>query len=55
MNRATLIGGVLSLAGLVGYAVGVSVAYPGRAFSITALITGIALLTIFREPGGVES
>jgi len=55
MNRGTLTGVVLCIAGLGGYAVGVSVAYPGRAFSITALITGIALVTIFREPGGVES
>jgi hypothetical protein len=52
MNRATLAGLGLSLVGFAGYVAGVSVAYPGRGFSITALMSGIALAIIFREPAG---
>ena len=32
--------------GLAGYAVGVSMPYPGRAFSLTAIMVGIAVAAI---------
>ncbi|MFB6268491.1 MAG: hypothetical protein ABEH83_01005 [Halobacterium sp.] len=32
--------------GLAGYAAGVATPYPGRAFSVTAVIVGITLLSI---------
>lgn len=46
MDRLTGLGGVCTVAGVVGYAVGVVVAYPGRSFSLTALMVGITLLAI---------
>lgn len=46
MERSTLAGLGLFTVGLVGYVVGVYVAYPGRAFSITAIVVGIALVAI---------
>lgn len=52
MNRAALAGLGLSFVGFAGYVGGVYVEYPGRAFSITALMSGIALAIIFREPEG---
>jgi hypothetical protein len=52
MTRATFVGLCLSLLGLVGYTVGAFVAYPGRAFSITAFIAGVALVAVFRDTGG---
>ena len=36
----------LLVAGLAGYVAGVSVAYPGRAFSLTAIMAGIVLVVI---------
>lgn len=44
MNRASLLGIVLIVAGLGGYAVGVIATYPGRAFSVTLVMVGITLL-----------
>lgn len=49
MDRSTLIGVGLVSIGLVGYVVGVHVAYPGRAFSITAIVVGIALAAIAQQ------
>jgi len=46
MHRRALAGGGLLVAGLLGYAAGVSVAYPGRAFSLTAIMAGIVLVVI---------
>jgi len=51
MERRTLAGVGLLAAGLVGYVVGVGVAYPGRAFSITAVMAGAALVAIGRGSG----
>lgn len=48
MNRTMVLGLGLTLVGLAGYIVGVSVEYPGRAFSLTALITGLTLVAVFR-------
>ena len=46
MDRGSLVGGGLLVAGLLGYVSGVYVPYPGRAFSLTAVMVGIVLLLI---------
>ncbi|XVH31524.1 hypothetical protein ACNS7O_14200 [Haloferacaceae archaeon DSL9] len=46
MEWRTLAGIGLFAVGLVGYVVGIYIAYPGRAFSITAIMIGIALAAI---------
>ncbi|WP_135830527.1 hypothetical protein [Halorussus halobius] len=48
MNAAFAAGIVLTVAGLAGYAVGVTVAYPGRAFSVTGVMVGVTLLSVGR-------
>lgn len=54
MNRVTAVGFVLTATGLLGYAAGAAVAYPGRSFSVTAVMVGITLIAIrsFRDAGG---
>lgn len=49
MHRSTLAGVGLFAVGLVGYVFGIYVAYPGRAFSLTAIIVGIALAAIGQQ------
>lgn len=51
MDRRTTTGAVLILVGSLGYVIGIYIAYPGRAFSITALIVGIALVAIAQQTG----
>lgn len=51
MNRMRLGGLVLSLLSLLGYVFGIVAPYPGRSFSITALMVGITLVAI----GGNEA
>lgn len=46
MNRELALGTVLTGVGVVGYAVGTLVSYPGRAFTVTAVMVGITLLVI---------
>jgi hypothetical protein len=46
MTMQQLLGTLLIIAGLAGYISGVYIAYPGRAFSIAALMVGIVLTTI---------
>lgn len=46
MDGRSLAGGGLLVAGLLGYAAGVYVPYPGRAFSLTAVMVGIVLVLI---------
>ena len=42
-----LVGGVaLTVLSSVGYAIGVVAPYPGRAFSLTGLMVGLALLSV---------
>lgn len=48
MNRMIAVGGGLTAAGLVGYALGVAVSYPGRALTVTGIMVGIALLAVGR-------
>lgn len=54
VNRVLALGLVLTLAGLAGYLLGLSVPYWGRAFSVTAMMVGIALVAMrraFDAPG----
>lgn len=49
MNRPMVAGGVLTALGLAGYGVGTVVAYPGRAFSLAALMVGITMVLVGRD------
>lgn len=49
MNRELTAGVVLTVAGILGYVVGIAAVYPGRSFSITAMMVGIALVIIGRS------
>lgn len=55
MDRAFAIGAVLTGSGLVGYLLGLAVSYPGRAFSVTAVMVGITLAAIGSRGGGDSS
>ncbi|MFW6320813.1 MAG: hypothetical protein ACOC0Z_03095 [Halohasta sp.] len=46
MNRGRVAGIGLFGVGVVGYAVGLYAPYTGRAFSLTVIMTGLALATI---------
>jgi hypothetical protein len=46
MDRTFLVGAGLSVVGLCGYVAGTLVTYPGRAFSLTAIMVGITLVAI---------
>ncbi|MFC7165756.1 hypothetical protein [Halospeciosus flavus] len=46
MNAVFGAGLSLTALGLLGYAVGVFVPYPGRAFSVTALMVGVTLAVV---------
>ena len=52
MNAATAAGLGLTALGLAGYVVGLSVPYPGRAFSLTALMVGLTVVAVARSDGG---
>lgn len=49
MNHVKVAGAVLTVAGLVGYVVGVLAPYPGRGFSLAGVMVGLTLLSV----GGV--
>lgn len=49
MNQALAAGVLLTLLGLAGYGVGTAVSYPGRAFSLTALMVGVTLVLVSRQ------
>lgn len=51
MNAALVLGVLLTAVGLVGYAVGVSTAYPGRSFSLTLVMAGLTLVAVRRAFG----
>lgn len=55
MDRRTLAGIGLCTVGLVGYVAGIYVEYPGRAFSITALMVGITLIAIAHQATSGQS
>jgi len=46
MRRTRAAGLVLAGAGVAGYAVGVTVAYPGRALSLPAVMVGVTLAAV---------
>ena len=50
MHRRRIIGLLATGVGLAGYGAGTVVAYPGRAFSLTVGMVGIALAALGREP-----
>lgn len=53
MRTLFLLGVVLVVAGLAGYVVGIAVPYPGRGFSLTAVMAGLAVALVGRaDPGG---
>lgn len=55
MNRAFALGVALTALGVVGYLLGVSGPYPGRAFSITLLMVGVALVAMRRAFDATEA
>ena len=46
MNPALVLGALLTVAGLAGYALGLATAYPGRAFSLTLVMVGLAVVAM---------
>jgi hypothetical protein len=46
MHRVQALGTFFTVAGVVGYVVGVLAAYPGRAFSVAGVMVGITLISI---------
>ncbi|MDY6779752.1 MAG: hypothetical protein SV760_04255 [Halobacteria archaeon] len=52
MKRLSLLGLLLAAAGLTGYVSGIYVDYTGRAFSVTAVMLGVTLVTIGAGTGG---
>lgn len=55
MNGVLLAGVVLTVVGVVGYAVGtLGAIFAGRAFTVTAVMLGIALLAIGQSGGDEE-
>lgn len=48
MNAAAISGALLAVGGLVGYVLGLVAPYPGRAFSLTALMVGLAVVAVSR-------
>jgi hypothetical protein len=51
MTHVGWIGVALTLFGLAGYATGIAIEYPGRAFAVTAVMIGLTLAAI-SIPGG---
>jgi len=51
MNATTAAGLGLTILGLAGYVVGLAVPYPGRSFSLTALMVGLTVAAIARTDG----
>lgn len=49
MIAVARVGAVLTLAGVLGYAAGVAVPYPGRSFSLTAVMLGATLYAVGRH------
>ncbi len=51
MNGLSAAGVALTAVGVAGYAVGLLADYPGRAFSLTAVMAGAALALVGRSEG----
>jgi len=54
MNATAAVGLGLAVLGVAGYVVGLTVPYPGRAFSLTALMLGLTVMAVARTSGGEE-
>jgi hypothetical protein len=52
MNRTLAVGAALLGVGLAGYTFGLVRPFPGRAFSITAVMVGLLLVAIGRPGSG---
>lgn len=52
MHRTRVLGATLTTLGVAGYVAGIATPYPGRAFSVTAVIVGLTLVAI---GGGVST
>lgn len=50
MNRTRAGGLALLSGGLLGYALGIAVAYPGRELSVAAVMVGLTLTAVGGEP-----
>jgi hypothetical protein len=46
MDRFRIAGGALTVGGIAGYLLGVAAPYPGRSFSLTAVMIGVTVLAI---------
>jgi hypothetical protein len=46
MDWLPALGALLAVGGLAGYVAGVFVDYPGRAFSVTALMVGVTVFLV---------
>jgi len=51
MDRTFIVGAGLTVVGVLGYVVGALADYPGRAFSLTAIMVGITLAAIGDQRG----
>jgi len=49
MHLTRALGGLITVAAVAGYAVGVYAAYPGRALTLTGMMVGITLVAIGGE------
>lgn len=54
MNRLVVAGVAFLVLGLAGYALGVVADYPGRSFSVTAVMVGITLVAVRSADAGVS-
>jgi len=52
MDRRLASGYLLTAAGIGGYAAGIAVPYPGRAFSLTLVMVGLTVAIIGRSGEG---
>lgn len=55
MNSNKAIGLGLLVVGIVGYITGIYVSYPGRGFSLTAVMVGITLAAIAQQSTAEEA
>lgn len=51
MNRTLALGVALTGGGVLGYVAGILTHYPGRAFTVTAVMVGVTLLAIGQTGG----
>ena len=55
MNRLVVAGSALFVLGVLGYAAGVIVDFPGRSLSVAAIMVGITLIAIRSADGEDDS